>query len=217
VDAITSKRLGGADSAALSDALDRLGLDGVVTGIAPLAPPARIAGPAVTVRLVPADGRGATRHLATTAIDHARHGDVIVVSSDGPPTVATWGGNLHRAAGERGIAGVILDGATRDADEIRELEPPLFARASTPRSARGRLREDAWNVPVRLGGILVAPGDLVFADGSGIVVVPADRLASVLELVEEIVAGEEALAQRIRDGEPASDVLGARYEQGLSR
>lgn len=215
--ATTLTRLQGADSAALSDALDRLGLDGVVTGIAPLTPPTRIAGPAVTVRLVPADGPRATHHLATAAIDAARPGDVIVVASDGAADVATWGGNLHLAAGEREVAGVVLDGGTRDADEIRDLAPPLFARTTTPRSARGRLREDGWNVPVRLGDVVVGPGDLVFADGTGVVVAPADRLADILDLVDEIVAGEQVLARRIREGERAGDVLGARYEQGLTR
>jgi 4-hydroxy-4-methyl-2-oxoglutarate aldolase len=214
----TLERLSGADSAALSDALDRLGLDGVVTGIAPLSPPARVAGPAATVRLAPAGATpGARRHLATAAIEHAEPGDVLVVAYGGPPTVAIWGGNLHTAAGCRSIAGVVLDGATRDADEIRELDPPLFGRGTTPRSARGRLTEEAWNVPVTIGEVLIRPGDLVFADGSGVVIVPAGRLEDVLVQVEEIVAVERLLTTRIRAGEPVGEVLGSRYERGLER
>jgi 4-hydroxy-4-methyl-2-oxoglutarate aldolase len=211
----TLERLRVADGAAVSDALDRLGLDGVIDGITSLALPARAVGTAVTVRLVPADGEPGERHLATAAVDQAGPGDVIVVAYGGPPDVATWGDNLHMAARRRSVAGVILDGATRDADEIRGSDPPLFARGVTPRSARGRLREDGWNVPVTVGGASVRPGDLVLADGGGIVVVPAERADDVLAAVDDILAGERRLAERLRDGAAASEVLGARYEREL--
>ncbi len=82
--------------------------------------------------------------------------------------------------------------------------------------ARGRLAETGWGVPVRVGELTVAPGDLVLADGSGVVFVPAARAAEVLAAAAEIASRETAMAERIRAGEPVSQVLSASYESMLT-
>jgi regulator of RNase E activity RraA len=212
-------RLSKLDACAVSDALDKLGLRGVVLGIAPVWPCPRIAGRVVTMRLKPkeADEAAAPRHLGTAAIEAASAGDVIVVDHRGRTDVAGWGGILSTAARYKGIAGVIVDGACRDVDESRERGLPVFARAATPSTARGRVVEDSFNEPIAIGGVAVNPGDLVIADGSGVVFVPASRAAEVVAEAETVAAREAQMARDILDGRSVVQVMGTNYETMLER
>jgi 4-hydroxy-4-methyl-2-oxoglutarate aldolase len=171
-----------------------------------------LVGRAVTVRLHLDEGRPRSIHLGTRALEAAQQGDVIVVDHRGRLRPAGWGGLLSLAAKVRGVAGVIVDGAVRDVDDARSVGPPLLARRATPLTARGRVVEGAFNVPVEVGGVVVAPGDLVVADGSGVVVVPWDRVGAVLEAAEAIAAHERRGWEAIAAGTPPTAVLGRRYE-----
>src|SRR5262245_56651333 len=104
-------RLQKLDTGCVSDALDALGVRGVILGLGPVSVPRRIAGAAVTVRLGPAAGRRPDRHLFTAAIEAAAPGDVIVVEHGGRTDAAGWGGLLSLAAYARGLAGTVVDGA----------------------------------------------------------------------------------------------------------
>lgn len=214
-------RLAALDSCACSDALDRLGLPGAALGLRALTVPRRVTGSVLTVELGPAaPGPAApgqsSRHLGTAAIEAARAGEVIVVAAGGRTDAAGWGGVLSLAASIRRVGGVIVDGACRDVDESTELGLPVYARAGVPVTARGRLAETAWNAPVQVCGVTVRPGDLVVADGSGVVFIPAARAGDVLAAAEEIAAREAAMAARIRAGEPVSRVMSGDYERMLS-
>jgi 4-hydroxy-4-methyl-2-oxoglutarate aldolase len=209
------------DTCAVSDALDRLGLPGVVGGLRAITTRRRIAGPVITVELNAAGGVSAqnasgSRHLGTAAIEAAAPGDVIVVAARGRTDAAGWGGILSAAAAARGVAGVIVDGACRDVDEACAFDFPVYARAGVPRTARGRLTEVCWNEPVYVAGLRVVPGDYVVADGSGVVFVPAKRAVEVVAAGHEIAAREAEMVRRIRAGEPVSHVLSAAYEGMLS-
>lgn len=204
------------DTCAVSDALDRLGLPGAVLGIAPTAPPARVGGRVVTVKLVNADGRQSHRHLGTAAIEAASPGDVIVIENP-RLDAAGWGGILSAAAKARGVAGVIVDGAARDIDESRELALPVFARAAVPRTARGRLIEESFNQPIMVGEVRVSPGDLVLADGSGVVFLAAPRAEEVIQAAESIAAREAKMKEAVLAGERVTEVMGRDYETMLSR
>ncbi|GAA0843874.1 RraA family protein [Streptosporangium amethystogenes subsp. fukuiense] len=208
-------RLGVLDTCAVSDAMDRLGLSGAVPGLAPLTGHRRIVGRVTTVRLGDAaDTPPSGRHLGTAAVEASGPGDVIVVEH-GRTDVSGWGGILSLAAVGRGVEGVIVDGACRDIDESRELGLPLFARAAVPVTARGRVVERDWNVPITVGGVGVAPGDLVIADGSGVVFLPAARAGEILAAAEQVAERERAMAEQVRAGVPVSQVMGARYETML--
>jgi regulator of RNase E activity RraA len=224
-DALT-QRLRRLDACAVSDALDRLGLKGVVLGPRPVGPRRRIAGYAVTVRLevvteqLRADiaARGEhPRHLCTAAVDASGPGDVIVVANGGRSNVAGWGGTLSLGAKRRGIEGVIVDGACRDVDEAIEYDFAVYASYAVPLTARGRIMEVGWNEPIAFGDLTVGPGDLVIADSSGVVFVPAAHIEAVLAAGEEIVAREQAMADAVRDHKPMSEVMGANYERLLER
>jgi regulator of RNase E activity RraA len=221
-----SQRLRHLDACAVSDALDRLGLAGVVLGIRPVGPRRRITGYAVTVRLEAATdqvkaeiaARGEhPRHLCTAAVDASGPGDVIVVANGGRSDAAGWGGTLSLGARMRGIEGVIVDGACRDVDEAFELDFAVYASHAVPLTARGRVMEVGWNEPVGFGGLTVTPGDLVIADSSGVVFVKREHAEAVVAAAEDIVAREQAMAEAVRERRPMSEVMGANYERLLER
>jgi regulator of RNase E activity RraA len=186
----------------------------------------RIAGRAVTVMLelntpelqqqLAARGEK-PRHLCTAAVDASGPDDVIVVANGGRQNVAGWGGTLSLGAQVRGIEGVVVDGACRDADEAIDLGFAVYASAAVPLTARGRIVEVAWNQPVPFGGLTVSPGDLVLADSSGVVFIAAAQAEQVIEVAEEIAARERAMADAVRDHRPMSEVMGASYERLLER
>ena len=211
-------RLERLDSCAVSDALDKLGLKGVATGIQRLATDRRISGRVVTVKLEADDGRpAASRHLGTSAIEASRPGDVIVIEQRTGIDAASWGGNLSLAARMRDVAGVIVDGPVRDVDEAQAYDFPLFARSRTPRTARGRIVETGTNVPITVSDVAVAPGDFVVADGTGVVFVAAGQIQAVLEAAEAIAERERAMVAALREGLPVTQVMGKNYETMLKR
>lgn len=210
-------RLGNLDSCAVSDALDKLGLPGSVTGIHRFTTEQRIAGRVLTVKLDRAEGRSNTRHLCTAAIDSTQPGEIIVVEQRTGIDAASWGGNLAIGAKMRKVAGVIVEGPARDIDDCRKLDFPVFARSHTSRTARGRIVEVSTNEPILVGEVTVSPGDYAVADGSGVVFVAQNEIERVLETAEAIAAREEAMAQALRAGTPIGQVMGAAYETMLKR
>lgn len=211
------ERLRALDSCVVSDALDALGMVGAVEGIAPRWEGARAVGRAVTMQLAegPALADQPKIHLGVRAIVAAQPGDVIVIANEGRLGMGSWGGLLSVAAQQRGVAGVVADGACRDVDEARALHFPVFARGSVAHTARGRVHEKSCGEPVRIGSVLVHNGDLVLADGTAVVVISAHRAIEVLEAAEQIAARESAMVDEIRAGASLPDVLGIRYEDML--
>ena len=211
-------RLARLDACALSDALDKLGLTGAVTGLQRLSSTRRISGRVLTVKMKNDDGRPpAARHLATTAIEMAKPGDVIVMEQRTGVDAACWGGNLSLGAKLREVAGVIVDGPARDVDEARDYDFPIFARSATSRTARGRIVEAGTNVPITVGDVTVTPGDFVVADGSAVVFVARGEVERVVEAAEAIVARERAMIAALREGTPISEVMGRNYENMLKK
>jgi 4-hydroxy-4-methyl-2-oxoglutarate aldolase len=209
------RRLRALDTCAVSDALDALGLAGAALGLHSLTGRHRLAGRAVTVDLCDAGQVNGSRHLGTAAIDASGPGDVLVVAHHGRAHVSGWGGVLSTGAKQAGIEGVVVDGAVRDVDEAADLGLPVFALTGVPVTARGRVVERAWNVDVELAGVAVSPGDYVVADSSGVVVVPAAEIESVLAKAEAVAAKERAMVTKVREGLPMVDVMGADYENLL--
>jgi RraA family protein len=150
--------------------------------IAAVWPKARLAGPAFTVR-TPAGEHPAVRQAA----DEAPTGAVIVVDGGGAVDRALWGDKMSKLALERGIAGLVVDGAVRDAEGIEALGFPVFAAAVTPTPPR-READGELSVPIKCGGVTVQPGDFVYGDRDGVVVVPAALHDRMLERV--LAAGQ---------------------------
>ena len=221
------QRLRRLDACAVSDALDKLGLPGAVTGL-PLrsAGPggnSRIAGRAVTMKVGPGQPPpGPPRHLGCTAIEQAGPDDIIVVEQRSGLEAGCWGGLLTLGARMRRVAGVVADGPLRDVDEAIGYEFPIYSRSLTSRTARGRVVELGTQVPVTLGAeqggqVTVQPGDYLLADRSAVIVIAAAEIERVLEAAETIVAKEAAMAKAILAGTPIGQVMGGNYEQMLEQ
>lgn len=210
------ERLARLDCCALSDALDKLKLPGVVSGLPQLSGAGRIAGRAVTMKLgIGAPPPGPVRHLGTAAVEAAGPGSVIVVEQRSGVEAGSWGGILTLGAKLRGVAGVVADGPVRDIDEARACGFPVFARACTARTARGRVVELATNGPVAIGDVSVNDGDYVIADGSAVVFIKPEHIEQVLAAAESIATREAAMAQALHAGRPITEVMGADYEHML--
>lgn len=209
-------RLRRLDCCALSDALDRLKLPGVVTGLTQFSGAGRICGRAITVRLgVGEPPPGPPRHLCCSAIEVGDEDSVIVVEQRSGIDAGSWGGLLSLGAKVRGVAGVVAEGPVRDIDEAIGLGFPVFARGLTSRTARGRIVELGTNLPVRLGDVQVAAGDYLVADRSAVIVIPAQEIGKVLEVAETIAAKEAGMAKAILSGLAIGQVMGGNYEHML--
>jgi 4-hydroxy-4-methyl-2-oxoglutarate aldolase len=204
-------RLASHDTPTVSDALERTGRLGTITGLTRVTTQTRIVGVAVPMQLGPAGAETPSHHLGARAVEDADEQSVIVVAG-GSRECGGWGGLLSRAAQVAGVRGVLVDGLARDVDEAAEIGFPVFARGVTPLTARGRQVEVSCGEPVVVEGVTVAPGDLVLADGSGVVVVPADAADEVLDAADEIARREAQMVARLQAGEPASAVMGRSYE-----
>ena len=207
------ERAGKLATGTLSNALDALGLHHhVVSDLRPVAPGFRLVGPAVTVKQA-ADTYGSfpsSDFKVGAMIDAAGPGQVIVVDAEGAP-YSTWGGLASTAASLKGIAGLVVDGAVRDLEEIVETGFPVFSRHLTPTSGRTRLKVEAINVPVHIGGVGVAPGDILVADGSGMVCLPRDLAARIVERAEAIAADDAAAVEDLKAGLSFSEAM-AKYQ-----
>ncbi|MCV0439570.1 MAG: RraA family protein [Hydrogenophaga sp.] len=175
--------------ASVADAVDKVcGRRGYMEcAIKPRINDQRICGPAATVLEAATDEFVPPQH-ALDLIDEAPAGSVIVISIEGgEPDVAVWGGLMTAGAVANGHVGAVLDGGVRDLTEIRrDYGFPVYARAVSPGTTLGRFRTVASQVPVRVGGIMVHPGDLVVGDVDGVVVVPQAHAEEVLRVSIEI-------------------------------
>lgn len=205
------------DVCTISDALDSLGIDGAVAGINPTWQGARLAGRVTTMKLKVAVGERSERHLGAEAIERSCAGDVIVVEQPISDAVvsAAWGGVLTRAAHHKRLGGVLVDGNCRDIDEIRELSFPVFARAAVPFTARRRYVEDNVGATINVGGVSVAQGDYVLADGSGVALIAAGDVERVLLTAQSLRTKEQLMVRDIESGAAVSNVLGTNYEEML--
>jgi len=212
------ERLAKLDTCAVSDALDSLGLKGATWGVRPQWPCGRIVGRAVTMKIKPAGLQAPTQHLGTAPIEAAKSGDIIVIDNGGKLEFSCWGGLLALSAKLKGLSGVVIDGACRDIDEARELGFPVYARGAVPMTARGRVIQDTFNAEIQFAGVQCHPGDLVIADGSGVVIIAKEREEDVVAAAEAIYQQEQEMADGIRKGYSGLEMLEKLgYEQMLKR
>ncbi|MDT8398813.1 MAG: RraA family protein [Pseudomonadales bacterium] len=206
------------DACAVSDALDALNSPGAVSGLQRRSTRKRIVGRVQTVKLHDtAPEGGSRRHLGTAAIEAADSQTVIVVEQRTGIDCAGWGGVLANAAQIKGVRGVIMEGPARDIDEYEDIGFPVFSRFVTTRTARGRVFEESFGTPVKVGDVVVNAGDYVIADGSGVVFVPQALAAGVLATAEAIAGKERLMTADVLAGRPVSQVMGTNYENMLNK
>jgi regulator of RNase E activity RraA len=200
-------RLGAYPTAAISDALDELGIAGALSGLsAQRAGQGRICGRALPVRFVaktgdPAAyrfGGGVGRPLEQVLRTMAA-GDVVVMDLGGTRSASAWGGLASRLAQRRGVRGTILWGTCRDVEEIRAIGYPVWAVGVCPRRSRNDFTFGAINQEIAIEGVAIAPGDVIVADETGVVCIPRDAAERVLDLLVRIEAQERLLEAQVMD------------------
>jgi regulator of RNase E activity RraA len=140
------------------------------------------------------------------AVDSILGGEVVVVSTADSTRNAPWGELLSTAARARGARGAVIDGLVRDVRKIEELGFPVFARGIKPVDSKGRGLVIDYNVPVDCGGVMVNPGDLVFADFDGIIVIPGEVLPEAIRMATEKVSRENNSRAELMRGAFLRDV-----------
>ncbi len=201
--------------AAVCDALDALGCrdQAMHQRLRPLDPTrCTFIGRARTVRWMETDYvvEGDPYGLEIDLMDALKPGDVIVHSTDHAHSNAPWGELMSTVAQVRGAVGCVCDSQIRDCNRIRALGFPVFYAGIRPVDSQGRGRVMAYDVPIRCGNVLVRPGDLVFADFDGIVVIPREVEREALDNAMEKVRKEDASRRELREGVLLRDVY-ARY------
>ena len=144
------------------------------------------------------------------AMDSLQENDVIIHSTDHGGTNAPWGELMSTVAKVRGAVGCICDSQIRDCLKIKEIGFPVFYKGIRPLDSKGRGWVADYDVPVRCGDILVHPGDMIFADFDGVVVIPKQAEGKVFELAKEKVSAENISRKELLEGKTLAEVY-AKY------
>lgn len=192
--------LGKIQSATLHEAMGKRGALPHI--IKPIWPGMQLCGTALTVKARPGDNL-----MLHKAVSLAQPGDVLVVDNDGFVEAGLWGEIITVAAMEKGILGLVTNGACRDTLPIKELDFPVFCAGvsikGTTKAVPGKI-----NHPIAFEGVIVHPGDVVVADNDGVVVVPCDEADQVLKAAQAKEASEAEVIRKIRAGGYTMDLLG---------
>ncbi len=191
------KALEGVSAPNVADAMHR---KGAMVGIRPVKPGLKCVGPAFTCRTI--DGDWAK---TVEAIEKAEPGDVIVIDA-GSRHISPWGELASWSCKKKGIAGVILDGAARDIDDIMEMDYPIFSRSMAPNAGEPKGYGEL-QVEIECGGISVRPGDWIIADDSGVMVIPKDRAVEIANRALDVNERESRIREEIFRGSTLSEVL----------
>lgn len=176
--------------------------DALDPALKPLDPRTTIAGPAVTVALEPADN-----WYLHVALLHAGPGDILVVDAKGYTDAGPWGDILTLAAQQRGIAGLVIDGAVRDSRQIIESGFAVFTRGVCIRKT-SKVQPGKINVDITVGGVLITPGDVLVGDADGLVRIHPEDIDTALASAADRNSKEDAMRARILAGESTLDLLG---------
>ena len=199
------ERLRSLFSTNISDAMDRLNIRGNVMSpdIKPVISGMKVRGEAFTVRATRAI-KGETLEEYVYFLKHLEKlstGTVLVIDGKECYDVALWGELTTNWAISKGLGGVVIDGRVRDTPRMVSLKFPVFARGSVPTDAVGRVGFTDINKPILCGNVIVKPGDIIFGDMDGVVVIPKSDIKKIIDLAEEIRSLEDKVRERLRTGD----------------
>lgn len=184
---------------AISDCMGRF--NAMTRDMRPLFDGIRFVGTAVTVKTLAADLAAAFK-----AIDVCQPGDIVVIDSHGSVNTAFWGENMTMSALNRGVVAAVIDGACRDVEEIRKIRFPVICKGIVPNVGAIAGYGDV-NVSIQCAGVVVSPGDIVVADGNGVVVVPAAEAAVILQKAQQLLETEHLLQEKIKAGATIGELV----------
>ncbi len=191
------KLLGSVSTPNISDAMHR---QGAMKSIRPMIPGKKMIGKATTVQTFEGDWA-----RPVEAIDRAEPGDVIVIYN-GSRHVAPWGGLATLSCLNKGISGVVIDGAVRDIEEIRKLGLPVFASSIMPNAGDPKGFGEI-NAQIHCGGQQIRPGDYIVGDDNGVVVIPKERAYEIARRAKEVEKNEKRIQDEIKRGGTLSSIL----------
>lgn len=186
----------------VSDALDSLGINGQCAGLLPLDRDTKLVGTAFTVKYGPADVQPGS---VGDYIDDLPPRTVVVLDNGGREDTTVWGDILTTVASRKELAGTVIDGICRDTDTAVELNYPVYSRSRWMRTGKDRVQVEAYDVPVNIGGVRVAPGDLLLGDADGVVAIPLAQAAAVIAKAEEIKQAEDRIQQAVLSGQSLTE------------
>lgn len=201
-------RLSQYSTSIVSDALDELGIHGVLPGIhAQRIGQGRVAGLALPVRFEPKSGDpnayrfgGGVGKPLEQVLRTMKDGDIVVMDLGGTDRASAWGGLASRLAQRRGVRGTVMWGSCRDVDEIRAIGYPVWSAHVCPRRSRNDFTFGSIDAPITIGAVTIASKDLVLADENGVLCIPRAQVHAVLELAARIADQELRLeAQVVND------------------
>lgn len=196
-------------AAVIADALDAAGYreQALCHTIRPLHPETVVVGramPVLCVEVYEIPEQPYQQEIA--AVDSLKQDDVLVGSTNGSTRICFWGELLSTAARARGARGTIIDGFIRDARQILAMRFPVFTTGLSPLDSNGRGDVIAYNVPIECGGVTVHPGDIVFGDADGVVVIPKAVETAVITAALKKMSGENRTRDELRAGATLREV-----------
>ncbi|WP_407965768.1 RraA family protein [Bartonella sp. C271] len=203
---ILKKRLLALDTAAVSDALDSLYLQAALPNIKPRLNNIKIAGPVFTVQYEKFTPQNQQFANAGNYIDDVPAGSIIVIDNNGRLDCTSWGNILTHKALQQKIVGTIIHGSARDIAEIRALNYPLFTTNIYMVSGKNRTRVRAVQVPLIIEGIKIIPGDWVFADDNGVLILPSSKLSEIIKRAENVDKTEARILAALKDGKRLENI-----------
>ncbi len=206
-----SRRLGSLYTGAVADVLDEIGLHDqcLPADIRPLEPTMKVAGPVYTVRGRARhfdDGKD-PRYKQMDMLDAIIPGSVVVIDPGEEAKAAHWGELMSNTARAKGAVGAVIAGGLRDTPQILQIGFPVFRRFHSPLTAVYRFDITDFDVPLRIGGVGIAPGDFILGDVDGILVLPAAVVDQVLEQAESIREREDIVRDALQDGGSIRDLF----------
>lgn len=198
----------------ISDALDACGVEGALLHIKPLISGTKLAGPAYTIKYAMNKHKSTEFKNAANYIDAVPEQSVIVIDNHGQIDCTVWGAILTKMAQHMNIAGTVIHGAVRDVDFIRKTKYPLFCTDIYMRSGKNRVHKVSEQCPLTINHVTINPGDIIFADDHGVLVIPKHLLVEILDKAEKIKLTEQHISMAIKEGSSLEKArIDYRYDQ----
>lgn len=194
---------------AVNDVLREYGMlsQTLPNGIMPLREEMKVCGTAFTVKGAPSLDLKDEMEERAVMLESIQSGNVVVWDTSGDTFSAQWGEMMTKVSKSRGCKGAVLDGGVRDTNKVLQQNFPVFCKYRSSNGMLGRFRTNAWQVPIIIGDVQIYPGDIVFGDIDGVIIVPRDIAYEVLLRAEEIRDGEKELDVMIASGITPSEVV----------
>ncbi|WP_297281274.1 RraA family protein [uncultured Anaerococcus sp.] len=185
------------DTATVSDAMDKIGIECALLDVKPLSSDFKICGKAFTVSYIPC---GTVKGTVGDFIDDVKQGEVVVIDNNGRTDCTVWGDIMSTYSKQRNIEATVIDGVCRDVPTILDLEYPVFSKGYTMRTGKDRVEVESVNQDIQISGIRVKNGDIILGDASGVIAIPQEKAEEVYEIAKVIHEKESLIGEEIKNG-----------------